>query len=263
MSDPLTETDGSLLFEWAPPKGEKFLISAFLTASLILHVLAFYAFRIIYPPAIALLPPPARVNFVAADSEEGRTLLRWIEAEDPALASATMRPAETRARSLPKVAHVPSYMVQEPKLKEPPPLNLLPPTPSAFPPGPVSTSRNAIESSWPKMPTRLAFSEELKGLGEITFATGQFATSTGEPPENVRFRIGVNKQGEIRYCFRLNSSGDSGLDEQARVRLIRSRFTSKPSATAPDDQSLVWGVATIQWGNDVLQPTRAPTPAPP
>src|SRR5437868_15174172 len=99
MNNPAaTETDASLLFEWAPPTGEKFLISSFLVGSLIVHALAFYLFRIIYPPAIAVLPPPARVNLIAADSEEGQTLLRWIEAEDPALASATVRPRSEERR---------------------------------------------------------------------------------------------------------------------------------------------------------------------
>jgi hypothetical protein len=262
MNEPVTEADGTLLFEWGPPKGEKFLISAFLIGSLFLHAIAFYVFRIIYPPAIAVLPPPARVNFVAADTDEGRTLLRWIEAEDPALASATMRPAETRSRSLPRLAHVPSYMVQEPKLKEPPPINFTPAVPSAFPPGPAPILRNPVES-WPKMPTRVTFSNELNDLGQVNFAAAPFTGSTGETPENVRFRIGVNPLGVIRYCFRLNSSGDSALDEQARLRLIHSRFAAKRSGDGTDDGSLVWGIATIEWGNDVQQPARAPTPAPP
>src|SRR6266481_4258587 len=109
MTNASAADEPSLLFEWAPPKGEKFLISVFLVGSLFLHALAFYVFRIIYPPTIAVLPPPARVNLISANSEEGRTLLRWIEAEDPALASATVRPSETRWRTLPKLNHMPSY----------------------------------------------------------------------------------------------------------------------------------------------------------
>lgn len=263
MNNPSAEADVSLLFEWAQPQGEKFLISVFLVGSLFLHALAFYLFRIIYPPTIAVLPPPAKVSLIANNSEEGRTLLRWIEAEDPALASATVRPTETRLRSLPKVAHVPSYMVQDPKLKDLPPMNLLSATPSAFPPSPVSTSRRVTEPAWPKMPTRLTFSDELKSLGQIKLPATRFNAATGEPPESVWFRIAVNRQGEIRYCFRINSSGDTGLDEQARLWLIQSRFAAQPSAADVDDQNLVWGVATVDWGNDISQPARSPTPAPP
>jgi hypothetical protein len=263
MNEGAIESDASLLFEWAPPKGEKLLISVFLVVSLLLHAVAFYVFRIIYPPAISLLPPPARVNLIAATSEEGRTLLRWIEAEDPALAFATLRPTESRSRTLPKLGHIPSYMIQEPKLKEPPPLDLLAARPEAFPPGPVTISRNSTEPAWPKVSTRVGFSEELTALGNIKLAGQQFAGSTAEPPENVRFRIAVNQSGEIRYCFRLNSSGDSNLDEQARLWLVQSRFSPQQSGTGTDDQNLVWGVATVEWGNDVAHPARTSTSAPP
>jgi hypothetical protein len=126
MNNPSATDDTTLLFEWAPPKGEKLLITLFLIGSLFLHALAFYMFRIIYPPTIAVLPPPARVNLIPGNSEEGQTLLRWIEAEDPALASATLRPPDSRLRALPKLAHLPSYIVQEPKLKDAPPWNLTP-----------------------------------------------------------------------------------------------------------------------------------------
>src|SRR3954447_26421535 len=101
---PAAAEDAALLFEWALPKGEKLLITLFLIGSLFLHALAFYMFRIIYPPTIAVLPPPARINLIPGNSEEGKTLLRWIEAEDPALASATLRPPDSHLRALPKVA---------------------------------------------------------------------------------------------------------------------------------------------------------------
>jgi hypothetical protein len=265
MNQPGAEADAGLLFEWAPPTGEKFLISTFLVVSLLLHALAFYLFRIIYPPAIALLPPPARVNLISANSEEGRTLLRWIEAEDPALASATLRPSESKSRALPKLTHIPSYTVQEPKLKEPPPFNVLGAAPDAFPPRPARVFGNKNEPAWPKIPTRVSFSDELSGFGAINLSAAQFAGSGGEPPENVRFRVGVDQRGgEIRYCFRLNSSGDSGLDEQARLWLVRGRFPDHPApgSADPAEQNLVWGVATVEWGNDI-QPARAATPATP
>src|SRR5580704_2692909 len=101
MNDLASGTDTSLLFNWAPPKGKKLLLIGFLALSFLLHAVGFYLFKIIYPPAVTVLPPPARINLIAANSEEGRTLLRWIDAEDPALASATLRPAETRSRALP------------------------------------------------------------------------------------------------------------------------------------------------------------------
>lgn len=258
MNNPAAAEGPSLLFEWAPPKGEKFLISVFLVGSLLLHALAFYLFRIIYPPAIAVLPAPARVSVISTNSEEGRTLLRWIEAEDPALASATVRPAESRFRALPKLAHVPSYAIEEPKLKELPPFTISVAPPNAFPPGPVRVFGNTTEPPWPKISTQVSFSDELTAIGPIRLGPGQFTGSTAEPPDSIRFRLAVNSSGEIRYCFRLNSSGDSALDEQARLWLLRSRFsiTPPPSRGRGEDDKLVWGVATVEWGNDVTQPAR-------
>jgi len=260
MNNPPAAEDAGLLFEWAPPKGEKRLITLFLLGSLFLHAVAFYMFRIIYPPTIAVLPPPARVNLIAGNSEEGQTLLRWIEAEDPALASATLRPPDSRLRALPKLAHVPSYIVQEPKLKDPPPWDLTPAPKHALPPGPVPVDRNVVQP-WPKVPTRASFSDELKQLGEPRLIPTQFAASTAETPESVRFRIGVNSIGEVRYCFRISSSGDSALNEQARQWLVRSRFTKTNPST--DTRTLTWGIATVEWGNDVTQAARAATPTTP
>jgi len=99
-----------LLFSWDSPRRLKAGITAFVALSLIAHALCFYIFQIIYPPTVALLPPPARITLITPASDEGRTLLRWIDAEDPALAFTTHRPSEARLRALPKVEHVPSYL---------------------------------------------------------------------------------------------------------------------------------------------------------
>src|SRR5213082_694397 len=111
-----------LLFAWGSPGRAKLAIAAFLVISLVAHALCFYIFQIVYPPTIALLPPPARVTFITPASEQGRTLLRWIDSEDPALAFTTRRPSDARLPALPKAEHVPSYFAIQPTLKEIPPL---------------------------------------------------------------------------------------------------------------------------------------------
>ena len=111
-----------LLFNWEPPRRQRATITAFLAISLVAHALCFYVFQIVYPPPVALLPPPVRVSVIASNSEGGRTLLRWIEAEDPALAFMTHRPPEARIRALPNVKHIPSYHAAEPALKQVAPL---------------------------------------------------------------------------------------------------------------------------------------------
>src|SRR5258708_12230168 len=85
-------TAAPLLFNWAPPRGRNLAITGFLIASLGAHAACFYLFQIVYPPTVSLTPAPQRVNLISANSEEGTTLLRWVDAEDPPLAPTTRRP---------------------------------------------------------------------------------------------------------------------------------------------------------------------------
>src|SRR2546428_2080033 len=203
-----------LIFSWDSPRGEKLAITVFLAISLVAHAVCFYIFQIVYPPTVALLPPPARVTLITPASEEGRTLLRWIDAEDPALAFTTQRPPEARLRALPRVEHVPSYLAVEPVLKEVPPLIVDLRIPSAQPPGAVPFVHRKAPQTLGPITTSVSFSEELEAFGAPMWPDPSFAASNGETPETIRFRVAVSGLGEIRYCFRLNSSGNPELDEQ-------------------------------------------------
>src|SRR5262249_15005407 len=175
----------------------------------------FYIFQIVYPTPVALLPPPARVTFIAPDSEEGRTLLRWIDAEDPAVAFTTHPVPGARLGALPRAEHVPSYSRVEPILKELPPLKPDLRIPSSQPPGTVRSVVRKTASATGVAKTYISFSKELGQFGTPILPQAGFATSTEETPETLRFRVAVNPLGEIRHCFAINSSGDPALDEQA------------------------------------------------
>ena len=248
------ETSASpLLFNWQPPRPRKLSIVMFICASVIVHAFCFYLFQIVYAPAVVLLPPPARVSLITSDSEEGRTMLRWIDAEDPALASATRRPPDAQHRPLPKLQHVPSYVAEGPKLKSAPPFVPDTRVPSIYPPGPVPSPRPAPPPQFGKVPTRITFSEELTDFGPVEVAPTHFAASNNETPQAIRFRIAVSASGVVRHCFPLNSSGDAALDQQARQHLITARFAPKAPA-ANDSANETWGIATVDWGNDVSRP---------
>ena len=250
-----------LLFSWEPPRRQRATITAFLAISLVAHALCFYVFQIVYPPPVALLPPPVRVSVIASNSEGGRTLLRWIEAEDPALAFMTHRPPEARIRALPNVKHIPSYQAAEPALKQVAPLVADLRIPSSQAPGPVSTIHRTTAPNMESAATTLSFSKELDGFGAANLPVSSFAASNDQPPANVRFRVAVSGSGEIRYCFPLNSSGDPALDEQARRDLALCRFSKSPITAEKIDRFLVWGVATVEWGADVVRPRATPTAA--
>jgi len=247
-----------LLFSWESPRRRKIAITAFLALSLVGHALCFYIFQIVYPPTIALLPPPARVSLITPASEEGRTLLRWIDAEDPALAFTTQRAPEARLRALPKIAHIPSYLTVEPVLKEVPPLDFDLRIPSSQSPGAVLFAHRKTPPANLPITTSVSFSQELAAIGAAMLPDPSFAASSGEPPGTIRFRVAVSGLGEIRYSFPLNSSGDPALDEQARRYLARCRFSQSSESAGKVNPFLTWGIATIQWGSDVAHPR--PTP---
>lgn len=243
-----------LLFSWESLRRRRIAIIAFLILSVVVHALCFYLFQIVYPPTVALLPPPARVTLITAASEDGRTLLRWIDSEDPALAFTTQRSPEGRLRTLPKVDHIPSYLTVEPPLKEPPPPDVDLRIPSSQPPGPVPLSHREPAQAVSPIKTSVSFSQELQVLGAPSLPAPNFAASNGETTEAIRFRVAVNGIGEILYCFPLNSSGDPVLNEQARRYLALCRFTEASARAGKVDPVLTWGITTIQWGSDVGRP---------
>jgi hypothetical protein len=252
-----------LLFSWQLPRRQYVAITAFLALSLMAHALCFYIFQIVYPTTVSLLPPPARVSVITSNSEEGRTLLRWVDAEDPALAFTTQRPPEARLRALPKVEHIPSYLAVEPALKQVPSPVVDLRIPSSQPAGAVPFVYQQTASALSARATSPSFSKELDAFGAPTLPDRSFASSNDETPETIRFRIAVSGTGEIRYCFPLNSSGDSALDEQARRYLTLCRFSQSLRNSEKLDPSLTWGIATVEWGNDVVRPRPTPTATPP
>lgn len=245
---------GDLLFRWEPPRRRKFAIGGFLLASAALHALCFYLFQVVYPPAIALLPPPAQVTVIAPTSPEARSFLSWLDAEDPALASQTQRSPEARAFQLPKLAHVPSYQVIPPKLKEMPIRRTEEAIPSAMPPAPVPLVPAAPPGPTAPAPSALLFAD---GLGDlpVTHPALRFTAATRDAPESARFRIAVDSLGAVRYIFLEQSSGDTALDEQARHYLVLSRFGMEKKS--PASGPLIWSTVTVQFGKDVEMPPSA------
>ena len=258
MNSLTSETAAELLiFNWDSPRGEKLAITICLALSVMAHALCFYIFQIVYPPTVALLPPPARVTLITPGSEEGRTLLRWIDAEDPALAFTTRRAQETNLRALPRAEHVPSYYAVEPTLKNIPPLEHDTRIASSQPPGPVQFARQRVPLPANLVKTSISFSNELKIFGAPILPQSAFAASNEEMPETIRFWVAINRLGEVRYCFPINSSGDSALDQQARLYVARCRFSQQTADADKADSLLSWGTATIVWGNDIARPQLA------
>jgi hypothetical protein len=241
----------ALVFTWDHPRRRRWAIIGFLLGSLAFHAFCFYVFQIIYPPAVALLPPPGRVNLIAPNTDEGRVLLRWLEAEDPALASTTQTLAEAKLFTMPTIQHAPSYLTHQPELREIPPPAADLRVPSAQPPAPVETQRPQIPPA-KIIPTAVSFSPELEALGKLQSAPVKFGASGHESPQAAQFRVAVSEKGDVRYCFVEISSGDPALDEQARKYLALCRFSPSANRSPEIANSLAWGAATVEWGNDIV-----------
>jgi hypothetical protein len=265
-----------LVFRWERPGRGKWTLTGFVLGSLGLHAFGFYLFQIVYPPAVALLPPPGRVSLIAPETEDGRQLLRWVEAEDPALASTTQPAPDARALVIPTIQHAPSYLARQPTLKDLPPPPPALRIPTAHPPGPVEKPVTIPQAATLPIAAAIRLSPELDSLIAPQTPELKFSASNRESPQPAQFLIAVNEKGEVRHCFLQSSSGDASLDEQARRYLGVTRFPSprarssptpgagKGDAAGPEAPALTWGVATIEWGNDVtLPPLPNPTPSAP
>lgn len=240
-----------LLFNWSPPQRRRHALVLFLVASLLLHAFCFYIFQIVYPPTVSLAPAPARISVISPDDPESLTLLRWVEAEDPALASATQRPANYRATTLPRLDHIASYTQHEPALKtvpEPTP-DLRVPSSAAI--GQMPRPRTGTFALSSTRKTTAVFSDAPSDFAPPDFT---FHLSRADAPANATFRVAIDQAGVVRYCFRTQSSGDPALDEQAQQFLLLSRFSPRGQSAA----ELTWSTATVLWGNDF-----APLPSPP
>lgn len=246
---------GNLLFHWERPRRRKLAIAGFLLASLGLHGLCFLLFQVIYPPTISLLPPPARVSVIAPNTEQGRTFLRWLAAEDPALVSETQRPADARAYQLPRLAHIPSYVAVPPRLRPLPSLPEKAAEPAALPPGPVPVQTAAAEPPPIVVPSTLLFSGALKDAA-FTAPPLQFHAALRAAPEDARFRVAVDDAGVVRYALLESSSGDAALDAEVRRALALSRFRPETLPVAPNEK-LTWATATLNFGSDLALPPAA------
>ena len=250
-----------LVFGWEKPGRGKWTLSGFLFASFAVHAFGFYLFQIVYPPAVALLPPPGRVSLIAPNSDEERQLLRWVEAEDPALASTTLPPPDAKALVMPTIQHAPSYLGRQPALKDLPPAPPALRIPSAHPPAPVERPASPPQLITKAIATRIRFSPEFESLIAPVSPDLKLNSSSHESPEPARFLIAVNDKGEVRHCFLQTSSGDAALDEQARKYLAASRFPAIRNSPSSNRVPLIWGSATVEWGNDIMPPPSA-SPAP-
>src|SRR5205823_5912533 len=149
------------------------------------------------------MPPPARVTLISPDDPESLALLRWVEAEDPALTTTTQRLPEAESLVLPPIQHRPSYASHQPKLKTLPPLTPDLSIPSSAATGPVRLPRVNANANAPGLArkTTANFADLPATLGDPVFADFKFRLTRPDAPANARFRVAIDGHAAIRVTL--------------------------------------------------------------
>jgi hypothetical protein len=222
------------------------VLLGFIGLSLLVHAFAFLVFQVVYPQRVTIPPPSVQVSLLNPDTPEQQAILRWVDAEDPALVATG---AVAIPPSLFEVPYKPSYAALRT-----PPRNLpvpserpeQPPSPLSLPlrlPGEATPKRTAPDSSATAPLTSAEFGGLLASRGFRP--SGELHAQATAPLEPPTFLIAVNAAGQVRNVFRQQSSGDDAADQAASDYLAHGTFSARPGT------AVTWGLATIIWGREI------------
>jgi hypothetical protein len=235
---------GDLTFSTPDDKGFPYVLFLCVLGSLLAHAGTFFLFHVVYPQRVTIPQPAPRVSLLTPSSPENVALLRWIEAEDPALVAnddsvsppglvdVHYRPSFASPRTAPLGA--PPEQVQA--VRFPRAEDHLSVTDSPI----LSAESPASVAS---LPTSVAFSGELRSRPIAAEPPMAFDYRATDPAKPTSVLLGVNEQGEVRFSLVQESSGDQRLDDLALAHLRQIVFAPAPSA-------MTWGFATFLWGSD-------------
>jgi TonB family protein len=252
-----TERETPVIFTWADRESSSWWLAAFIFLSFLLHSAAFFVFQGKDPlaPRTVRTAPTVQIltasNDPADRSPEGDALLQWIATHDPALVA---RVQTVEPKGLLDVPYYPSFLTLRTLPLAAPPE---PPT-IQIPPAldPLALIRSLSPSAKPAFPTpvaqatqiRLSTSFQSRAPDRLLIIPGA-KTSTNVEPTTVL--AGVNADGEPRFAFVQQASGDRTLDAEALAFVHALRF-------APSGEALQWGTITIAWGDDATAPLKTP-----
>jgi hypothetical protein len=240
-------------FAWPTRMKSSWRLAGLIFGMLFLHSAAFFLFQAATPvinPPPRTAPPVQLLTAFTPDgriSPENQSLLRWIEAEDPALVA---RIPNIEMPPLADIPYRPSY-----KAMRTPPLDVPPePVTVQFPPARDALSvimsgapapKRAQEPVKPQS-TRIAFSENLalRAPAEIAFRP---KARTTKPTESAQFIVGVSDAGEVRFVFPQQEETDSTAPLAAEVVEFFGSLTFTPAFGS----AVEWGTATVEWGDDI------------
>jgi hypothetical protein len=229
------------IFDWRKARWD-YRLPVLIAISLLGHVLCFYLFHVAYPTTTSLLPPSAQITVLDPNSARDRSLLDWLEVNDPTTVSAPPFDPNLVSKLVPR--YKPSFSRLATELKpsdasEDPPKGM----PSIFSAEmliPMRIQPQATESP-ETFPSQLDIASTLQQRPLISLPTLPVVSTLAEPSS---FFIGVNPEGEVDFLFLRTSSGSNSIDETAESFFRKLHFKPGPCRD--------WGVVTIRWGGTPL-----------
>lgn len=237
-------SDDKLTFPWKKPRGMFLVLPGFLALSLIAHAATFFLFQVVYPQRVSIPRPAPQVSLLLPSVPEHRSILRRIEAEDPALIATT---AGAEPDGLLEVPYRPSFAAIRTA-----PRAIAEATPASFfPPArpPLAIIRSAAPPPAAQallhkpQPTTLSIAGPLKARFPANPPTLALREKSTTPLEPAEFLIGVTERGEVRYTFLQKSSGAAAIDDEAATHLRALTFLH-------GDSPIAWGFVSFAWGDD-------------
>jgi hypothetical protein len=236
---------GGTTFHWDVVRRFPTVLPGFILISLLVHVAAFFAFQVVYPPQETMMAPPPAITVLDPRRPDHQALLRWIDAEDPAPIVADGNAITDR---LLQIAYKPSYAT----LRTPP--LTLPDEPKRLQYPPARDPLAIIRSVEPKPaelappaagdPTRIVFTGDLGTRSVAALPPLVTSTKSAKELEPARFLVGVDARGTVQYVMPQSSSGNAAIDGEAADFLGKLKL-------APGEQPISWGYVTVQWGPEI------------
>lgn len=250
-----SESEPDLTFQWPTEKGFPFVLFFCVLGSVIAHGATFVLFQVVYPERVTIPHPAPRVSLLTPSSPENIALLRWIEAEDPALIASE---SPIRPPGLVEVRYQPSFAELRTE-----PLGAPDEAPNQvrFPPAidrlaiRDAVSRPNASPSFAAQPSSIRFSGALASRLLTRNPAIEFPGHAAVPARPSHFLVGVDAGGAVRYQFLQDGSGDSTLDAIGATHLERIQF-------AASETPVTWGYATVVWSRDAYASETAYPPAP-
>ncbi|RYD33131.1 MAG: hypothetical protein EOP86_14090 [Verrucomicrobiaceae bacterium] len=251
----------ALIFDWSPVRWRRTRLMFFLAVAAGGHVLLFYLFKVVAPPASRTAPPAHSVTLLSRDYPPAAALLERMEDEYARMAP-PMPLKEPDADALHRLVkgYQPTWERHPARLRPlppdaqggglpsviPSPALLPPPLPAAEPPAVAAADSPApsinLSGPIPRPLPVLSIQSGLEGRRIIQPPVWPAEVTQPDWPEEgpASFMISVSADGRVLSCLPLTST--SFDTEVLRRPLLAVKFSPRT-----DSDETVWGWVDIQW----------------